>query len=227
MEPVTHINQKTNKQVYDTLLSALGTSNVPHQWQIFMCTVREELPDILSDGRPKTDYIKKSAIGALGFKSWKEFVDTKVENGGLGLTYSTWRQWSRAWSVIRDLPEYTDSKYSPNEINSMYTKCKNSDEEYPDSPLKYEKLKANHKEEKALDEANSISGLTDTNAQLVKENGLLTESLSKTTTQLTDTQNRLSKLESTISDSDKNTGKMEATIIQKDLNYSKVEKSHI
>lgn len=158
MQTVTHIHGREAAAVRQRLLAALGTANVPHQWQIFMRSVRAELPDILSAGRPTAAAIAASPIGQLGFTSWREFVDTPVEQGGLGLGYSTWRQWARAWAVIADLDAYRDTPYQPAEINRISQSCRKIGRDFPADPDQLEALKAAQAQERERERLETAAG---------------------------------------------------------------------
>ncbi|MCA1789344.1 MAG: hypothetical protein LC667_05650 [Thioalkalivibrio sp.] len=96
-----------------------------------MRTVREHLPDVLSRGRPSKAAIASSPIGALNFSSWRAMCEAPVANGGLGLPWSTWRQWSRAWSVVLQHHRLQEAPLTAAEINRIAAEAKASGEPMP------------------------------------------------------------------------------------------------
>lgn len=124
MAKISHIHGDTAKRVRLDLLNSLGTENVPNQWMHFMTTVRQHLPEVLSRGRPTKQAIDASVIGALGFTSWRELLEAPTDAGGLGLAWSTWRQWSRAWAVVQKHPDLEHAPLTAAEINRLHTDAK-------------------------------------------------------------------------------------------------------
>lgn len=131
MSHVTHIRSDEARRVHAELVAALGTETVPHQWMTFMRTVREQLPAVLSKGRPTKAAIDASPIGALGFSSWRAMCEAPVDNRGLGLPWSTWRQWSRAWTVVQQHPGLQGAPLTAAEVNRLATEAKASGEPMP------------------------------------------------------------------------------------------------
>lgn len=86
------------------LISLLGTENSASVWMGFMNTIEIYFPVMSGSGRPKKAEIKDSLIGQLGFDSWIEFVEAPIDNGGLGWSINTWKQWSKAWAVVKQYP---------------------------------------------------------------------------------------------------------------------------
>lgn len=134
MSTVSHIHRDAAQQIHSDLLSALGTENVPSQWMHFMATVRRHLPEVLSRGRPSRQAIEASVIGALGFTSWRELLEAPVDQGGLALSWSTWRQWSRAWAVISERPALQGEPLTAAEVNRMASQAKAEGLLFPDDP---------------------------------------------------------------------------------------------
>ncbi len=134
MSTVSHIHRDAAQRIRSDLLSALGTENVPNQWMHFMATVRRHLPEVLSRGRPSRQAIEASVIGALGFTSWRELLEAPVDQGGLALNWSTWRQWSRAWAVISERPALQGEPLSAAKVNRMASQAKAEGLAFPDDP---------------------------------------------------------------------------------------------
>lgn len=132
MQHVTHIRSDEARRVHAALVTALGTETNPAQWMTFMRTVRDQLPTVLSRGRPTKAAIESSPIGALGFNTWREMCEAPVEQRGLGLPWSTWRQWSRAWSVVQQHPRLENAPLTAAEVNRLHSEAKAADEPMPD-----------------------------------------------------------------------------------------------
>lgn len=134
MQHITHIRSDEARRVHAALVAALGTEANPAQWMTFMRTVRDQLPDVLSKGRPSKAAIQASPIGALGFDTWRAMCEAPVEQRGLGLPWSTWRQWSRAWSVVQQHPGLEQAPITAAEVNRLYSETKAADEPMPAHP---------------------------------------------------------------------------------------------
>lgn len=169
MSPVTHINQREAEAIRAELLAAVGTENVPNQWAIFMQTVRQRMPDVLGRGRPTQEAIQRSPIGQLGFSSWRAMVDAPTEEGGLGLGWSRWREWSRAWKAISDAPELVDAPITAAEVNRVVQQAKADDEPIPMTWAEWEAFKERHAEAKAERRAQSVAALEERVTELEKE----------------------------------------------------------
>lgn len=131
MQHVTHIRSEEARQVHAALVSALGTETNPAQWMTFMRTVRDQLPDVLSKGRPSRAAIQASPIGALGFDTWRGMCEAPIEQRGLGLPWSQWRQWSRAWAVVQQHPDLEKAPLTAAEVNRIATEAKAANEPIP------------------------------------------------------------------------------------------------
>lgn len=134
MTTIPSPHQDTAQRVRADLLSALGSENVPNQWMRFMATVRRDLPEVLSRGRPSREAIEASVIGALGFTSWRGLLEAPVDQGGLGISWSTWRQWSRAWAVIAKRPALQDEPLTAAEVNRLASEAKAEGVAFPSDP---------------------------------------------------------------------------------------------
>lgn len=131
MSAVTHIRRDEAHRVHASLVDALGTETNPAQWMTFMARVRQELPEVLSRGRPSKSAIDASPIGALGFSTWRAMCEAPVSDGGLGLLWSTWRQWSRAWATVQQHPALEETPLTAAEVNRIAQEAKNADEPMP------------------------------------------------------------------------------------------------
>lgn len=153
----THIYSDHANRIYDKLLTSLGTENVPFQWQIFMRTVRSEMPVLFKEGRTSKHDIERSIVGILGFNSWREMLETSVQNGGLGVSFSRWKEWSRAYSVISDLDDFHKSDLTPSEIIRMSQHCKKNDIEFPTTVAQYEQIRQAKSDDLKTEKEQSIA----------------------------------------------------------------------
>ena len=112
------------REARSALLAALGTGHIAQQWMIFMETVTLYLPDILSDGRPSKAAISRSVIGLHGFSSWKEMIEADISEGGFGWNHHTWKEWRRAWAVVKEYPWLRNEHLTYSEINAVARKIK-------------------------------------------------------------------------------------------------------
>lgn len=166
MATVIHIHADTAREIHRDLLEALGTENVPNQWMHFMASVRRHLPEVLSRGRPSRQVIEASVIGALGFGSWRAMVEAPTVEGGLGLGWSTWRQWSRAWVIIAERPALHDAPLTAAEVNRLASQAKAADLVFPADPAGVAALEARLAERRAEARANTLQGLRERIAEL-------------------------------------------------------------
>jgi hypothetical protein len=118
-------------QTLAQLSEALGTENVANQWMLFMEEVYRLLPEILSPGRPSTKAIRASVIGQLGHRTWQAMVEAPVTKYGLGLRWSTWLQWRRAWSVIRKNPWLRDEPLTASEVIRLAAEVTKAEAPFP------------------------------------------------------------------------------------------------
>lgn len=159
MPSVTHIRSDEARRIHAALADALGTEAVPNQWMVFMRTVHEHLPDVLSKGRPSKSAIEASPIGALGFTSWRAMCETPVEDGGLGLSWSTWRQWSRAWAVLLQNHRLQNAPLTAAEVNRIAAEAKAAGESMPHDMATIEAFQERQAERKAAARAETQTAM--------------------------------------------------------------------
>lgn len=148
MQHVTHIRSDEARRVHAALVDALGSETNPAQWMHFMRTVRDQLPAVLSRGRPTKAAIESSPIGALGFNTWREMCEAPVEERGLGLPWSQWRQWSRAWSVVQQHPSLESAPLTAAEVNRIASEAKAANEPMPTNTAAIEAFQERQSERK-------------------------------------------------------------------------------
>lgn len=166
MSPVTHIRRDDAQRIHAQLVAALGTETNPAQWMLFMRTVREHLPDVLSRGRPTRAAIEKSAIGALGFASWREMCETSTDRRGLGLPWSQWRQWSRAWAVVQSHPGLEGEPLTAAQVNKLAADAQAADEPVPDTQAEIQAFQERQAERRAAARESTQAGLREQVAAL-------------------------------------------------------------
>lgn len=144
---------------YHRLLDALGTENEPDRWMTFMETVTELLPDVLAPGRPSTAAIQRCVIGQLGFRSWTEMVEAPVDARGLGWSWSSWKQWRRAWSAVERAPWLRQSGLTPAQVNAIALDAQSLGRELPASEAEAAALRAEKARQAEAKAAASLEGL--------------------------------------------------------------------
>ena len=159
MAAITHIRSDEARRIHAALVDALGTETNPAQWMCFMRTVRDQLPDVLSRGRPSKAAIHASPIGALGFTTWREMAEAPIDEGGLSLPWSTWRQWSRAWTLVQEHPGLEDTSLTAAEVNRLATEAKAANEQMPADKTAVEAFKKRQEERKAIARAETTAAL--------------------------------------------------------------------
>lgn len=133
MAQLTFFVPESARKTQADLLAALGTENEPAQWMIFMRTVTQLLPDVLSSGRTPTEVVKRSAIGQLGFTSWREMIEAPTADGGLSWNFSAWKAWRRAWSVVLTYPWLGQQPLTSSEVNTLAADVRRSGHPFPQS----------------------------------------------------------------------------------------------
>jgi hypothetical protein len=154
--PTTRLIPAAARDAHDRLVAALGTENHPAQWMVFMATVTELLPEVLSSGRPSADAIRRSPIGQLGFGSWKAMVEAPVAEGGLGWSWSAWRQWRRAWHTVEQHPWLREQSVTAAEVNRYAQQFK---DDFPASPDELEQKQQQIEAERAEKRSQTLSAL--------------------------------------------------------------------
>lgn len=147
------------KSAHAELLAALGTETNPAQWMIFMDAVTRLLPEVLSPGRPTREAIQRSAIGQLGFKSWREMIEAPTDAAGLGWNWSGWKAWRRAWSVVQAYPWLREQPIGSSEVNALQQELNRSGEPFPQSSEEMDAYRAEREKIAADRRSNSIAAL--------------------------------------------------------------------
>lgn len=107
---------------FSTQLSELvGTGEA---WIRFMDIVKSELADVLRPGKPKREAIEKSKIGALGFKSWVEFIEAPRSENGLAWNVASWKLYKKAYAMVESYPYLRETEHSASFIATLSRELK-------------------------------------------------------------------------------------------------------
>lgn len=196
MADIQHIHHDSAARTRDILVSALGTENVSHQWQIFMRNVRRELPMLVSRGRPTQQQVQNSLIGALGFKSWHEMCETPTTEGGLGLKWSQWRQWSRAYAVVDKNPGLHNAPLTAAEINRLYREAKAAEEPMPSDIDEVQAFQARQAERKKAAREETQAALKQSMEALKVDLAASQEEVARTTGAVTELREQIAAAQS-------------------------------
>jgi len=200
---VTHIRSDEARRIHAQLVAALGTETVPNQWMVFMKAVREQLPAVLSQGRPSKAAIAVSPIGVLGFSTWKEMCETPLEQRGLGLPWSTWRQWSRAWAVVQAHPGLESTPLTAAEVNRLATEAKVANEPMPTDKSAVEAFKKRQDDRKAIARAETHAALKSRLEALQADLGAAEKEVAQTSGVITELRRQLAQVEQQLIDEKK------------------------
>ena len=137
---VSQLVSPADKQAHKEILAALGSENNPRQWMIFMQAVDKHIPEMQTQGRLSADTIKHSLIGKLGFSSWKEYIESPTENGGLGWSIGGWNSFRRAWTIVKEHDYLLEMDVKAGWINSFAAKLSAKDQAFPNSPGEFEEI---------------------------------------------------------------------------------------
>lgn len=214
MHSVTHIRSDEARRVHAALVAALGTETNPAQWMTFMRTVREQLPTVLSKGRPTKQAIEASTIGALGFSSWKAMCEAPVVEGGLGLPWSTWRQWSRAWSVVQQRPNLEGAPLTAAEVNRIAAEAKSAGEPMPADKTAVEAFRKRQNERKSLAKAEMHSALKSRLEALQADLEAGRKEIAQTNGVITELRRQLVQVEKQLADEQKHRNHAEWQMVQ-------------
>jgi hypothetical protein len=151
---VSHIHSNTAQQTREELLIALGSENNPSQWLVFMRSIKERLPFLMAK-RPTNEQYENSAIGQLGFNTWREMLETPRKDGGLGWSWGSWNLWKLAFTHVTEFPYLTELDVKAHIIRDMK-------KEFPDFPVNIEELEkaqAGVSAQKAEVESNKVANM--------------------------------------------------------------------
>lgn len=226
MQPATHIRSDEARRVHAALVTALGTETKPAQWMHFMRTVREQLPAVLSQGRPSKAAIDASPIGALGFSTWKEMCEAPVEQRGLGLPWSTWRQWSRAWAVVQEHPGLESAPLTAAEVNRLATEAKAANEVMPADKAAVEAFRKRQDERKAIARAETHTALKSRLEALQADLEAAKKETAQTSGVITELRRQLAQVEQQLADETKARNEAQWQMVQLEAQNQRLQEQN-
>jgi hypothetical protein len=139
-----------------------------NQWLNFMDYTYEILGNIVSGrGKPSAELIKESIIGKAGFTSFKEMVETPVQESGLGWNISAWTAWRRAYSVVIKHPYLRDLELTASSINTIYNELKK--EGFPENIEAFNEYQVNRASGQKDRQAHSLADAQRSQKRLIIE----------------------------------------------------------
>lgn len=166
---VSQLVSPADKQAHKEILAALGSENNPRQWMIFMQAVDKHIPEMQTQGRLSADTIKHSLIGKLGFNSWKEYIESSTENGGLGWSIGGWNSFRRAWTIVKEHDYLLEMDVKAGWVNSFAAKLSAKDQAFPSSQAELEEIQQRLDVDRAQGKATELEKLRE---KALKSEGL-------------------------------------------------------
>lgn len=200
---------------HQRLITALGSEANPGQWMLFMETVQELIPHVVVNaGRPSLGEVQNSLIGKLGFSSWKEMLEAKRENHGLGWSAGGWNAFRRAWSLVEQFPYLRELPVKAGWLNAMSAELKRSETDFPGTLEAYQSLLEAREQARIEAKTETMADLKNrlSEAETASQQGLqqLTE-LSSANHQLTD---QVAQLQQQLNAAHTETGRQSARVEQ-------------
>jgi|AntRauMFilla1563_2_1112583.scaffolds.fasta_scaffold08773_2 hypothetical protein len=144
-----------NTRFAEDLREALGAESAG-KWLEFMDRIQSSLGFLLgSAGRPSKEKIDSSVIGAAGFESWTQMIETSPANGGLGWSVDSWKAWKRAYAVVQENLYLREMSLTASEINTLSREFK----PFPASREAFEAAKGTRSDRLEASRGNSITAL--------------------------------------------------------------------
>lgn len=182
---VTKLLPENLKAAHNEILAALGSENNPSQWMEFCEVIDRHIPELKTQGRLSNQNIKSSLIGKLGFSSFKDYIESPIERGGLGWSSGGWNAYRRAWKIVEEYPYLRDMSIKSGWLNAFSHKLKKAEIEFPETLEEYNKIqdsfaeeRASNKDAKLDDQAKLINQLEDTQLEFKFKLAETTEKLS-------------------------------------------------
>ena len=185
--------------VVKKLKDLLGTESSDN-WINFMDYIHQELSLILKIGKPRAVDIENSFIGQVGFKSWREMIDAREDEGGLAWNHASFDAWKRAYSVVLKHSYLRELELTASQINTMQRESK------PDFPTSLSEFKAfsdNRKEKQVEQHQNSLKDAQNRSAELQVANKKLNEEVARlfsVAKQLAEKEKEVIKLQTKLDD---------------------------
>ena len=167
---VTQLVPESAQSAHNEILISLGSENNPRQWMEFCETIDKYIPEMSSKGRMSNKEIKQSLIGKLGFDSFKSYIETDINKGGLGWSSGGWNSYRRAWSLVKKHPYLRQLEIKSGWLNAFANKCKKDEIEFPATIEAYNEIQENKTEAR---ENNKDAKLDDQAKRIVEQDNLL------------------------------------------------------
>jgi hypothetical protein len=165
MTNISQLTPQSAQVAHKELLESLGSENNPQQWMIFMDAIDKHIPEMSSKGRLSAQTIERSLIGQLGFKSWKDYVESPLKNGGLNWSIGGWNSFRRAWTLVKEYPFLRQQEIKAGWLNALANELKKDDIEFPKTARELEEIQNKKSEKKA---ENKNSQLNDANEKIAE-----------------------------------------------------------
>ena len=166
---VTKLLPENTKAAHNEILAALGSENNPSQWMTFCEVIDQHIPELKTKGRLSNKDVNSSLIGKLGFSSFKEYLETPTDKGGLGWSSGGWNAYRRAWNIVEEYPYLRELDIKSGWLNAFANKLRKADIEFPATLEEYNSIqdsiaeeRASNKDAKLDDQAKLITQLEDT-----------------------------------------------------------------
>lgn len=173
---VTKLVPESAQQAHKEILLSLGSENNPRQWMEFCETIDKHIPEMSTKGRMSNKEIKQSLIGKLGFDSFKSYIETDIDQGGLGWSSGGWNAYRRAWSLVKKYPYLRDLPIKSGWLNAFANQCRKAEIDFPETLEAYNEIqeskleaRENNKDAKLDDQAKRIIELEELLENKTKE----------------------------------------------------------
>lgn len=127
-------------------------------WLEFMEQVGQHLgPIVKKAGAPSQADLNQTIVGQHGFKSWRQMIEAPREEKGLGWKWSTYQQWSKAYSTLKQVEGLREQDLTPAQINRLALAIrKENDGELPLNAESWDLLLESVEVKKADEDANKL-----------------------------------------------------------------------
>jgi hypothetical protein len=195
-------------QLASSLRELLGSESAG-QWILFMDSLGSSLPFILRGaGRPTTEEIASSSIGAGGFTSWREMIESSPAWGGLGWSYDTYKAWKKAYSLVLKHEYLRDLALSSSEINTIQRENKT----FPASLEEFQCLKEKRKDAQEERRQNSVAALQKQLSASKQEMASLKATLDSSRASADNIKSLNATLQASLTEKDQKTGSLQVQL---------------
>ncbi len=167
---VTHLVPESAQQAHKEILLSLGSENNPQQWMEFCETIDKHIPEMSTKGRMSKKEVEQSLIGKLGFDSFKSYIESDLEEGGLGWSSGGWNAYRRAWSLVKKHPYLRQLEIKSGWLNAFANQCKKADIEFPTTIEAYNEIQESKAEAR---ENNKDAKLDEQSKRIIEQENLI------------------------------------------------------